>query len=329
MNSYFRMYSAALAIVLIAGFGCRKEDYSLVFSHQLHVEENEIECSTCHQPTDGGMSIPGHEVCSNCHEIDEANPSPECLVCHKAKRPSEIEIKKTIQMEAQENDVVFSHKTHTYMDTTCETCHPGAARATSVSEMSLPSLEACMECHNEEIAPLEDCSLCHEASSPVNATHKLNWESEHGIESKFGNSRCMTCHQETICIACHSDTKPLDHNASWRRITHGAQAAWNRTRCMACHQEDFCERCHREAEPLSHKGGWVSGPTRHCFECHFPISSTPCSTCHKEAPHPQAPASPHPPFVGFDCAACHPGGIPGRPPHPNPGVECTICHPRG
>jgi hypothetical protein len=300
-----------------------------MFSHQQHVVENEIECSVCHQGTDGDMSMPGHEVCSNCHEIDEANPSAECLLCHKAKTPNEIQEQYGVQTDVEENEIVFSHKTHIYMDAKCDTCHIGMSRAATSAKSAQPPLQACLGCHNDETAPLKDCSICHIESSPINATHKLDWEAQHGLESKFGNSKCMVCHQQSSCIACHQDTKPKDHTNTFRKVTHGAEAAWNRTRCMACHQEDFCDRCHDEAQPRSHKGGWTTGPTRHCFQCHFPPGSSPCSACHEEAPHPSAPASPHPPFVGFDCAACHPGGIPGRAPHPNPGVECIICHSRG
>jgi c(7)-type cytochrome triheme protein len=332
MNNYLnRVCLTALIALLVGAAGCKKEDFTLAFSHQKHVIDNEVECSVCHQATDGDMSMPGHEVCSQCHEIDETKPGAECLQCHKVKSASEIEAaeaKYPEREEARENDIIFSHKTHTYMNAKCETCHVRISRTTSMAQTQLPPLEACLACHNDVTARLEDCSVCHVPTSPINATHKLSWTTKHGIESKFGNNQCMVCHREDMCIACHNDQKPLDHNASWRIINHAAEAAWNRTRCMACHQEDFCERCHREAEPRSHKGGWATGPTRHCFICHFPISSAPCSTCHKAAPHPTAPASPHPPFTGFDCGECHPGSVPGRPPHPNPGIECTICHPR-
>lgn len=331
MNRYFgRIWKASLvcAVVVLLG-GCRKENFTLIFSHQQHVVDNEIECSVCHEASDGGMSIPGHEVCANCHEIDEAKPSAECLLCHKAKSPSEIETKVySAESAAEKKEIVFSHKTHTYMDATCKTCHVRIERSTSVKTLELPQLEACLGCHDGEKAPIEDCSVCHAEGSPVNATHKVSWDTQHGLESKFGNAKCMVCHEQTTCIRCHQDEKPRDHNASWRRIAHGAEAAWNRQRCMACHQEDFCERCHRETEPRSHRGGWESGPTRHCFACHFPISSSPCSTCHKDAPHPNAPASPHPPFNGFECDECHPTPAGIFPPHPDPGVECTICHPR-
>jgi hypothetical protein len=97
---------------------------------------------------------------------------------------------------------------------------------------------------------------------------------------------------------------------------------------MVCHQEDFCERCHRNTEPLSHSAGWVSGTTRHCMQCHFPLGAAGCSVCHKEAEHSAAIGSPHPPFgpVNPGCNFCHP--IVPQPPHPNPGFECAICHER-
>jgi hypothetical protein len=276
------------------------------------------------------MSMPGHDVCSECHEIDEENPSTDCLQCHKAKTPQEIEVLYAKEPAAVETrEIVFSHETHTYMDAKCQDCHIRATTSASSEDSILAPLEACLACHDDKKAPLVECSVCHIESSPVNATHKLNWEIEHGLESKFGGSQCMTCHHEDTCTNCHQIRKPRDHNNTWRKITHGAEAAWNRSRCMACHQEDFCDRCHQNTQPRSHTAGWNSGPMpRHCSQCHIPIGPVNCSVCHEQAPHPSAPPSPHPPFSGFLCEECHPTPAGIFPPHQDPGIACTICHQR-
>jgi len=327
-NKIAKTFPVVLTLMVLSLLGaCRKEDFSLNFSHEQHVVTNEIECATCHQAVPAGaMSKPDHSVCSTCHEIDEENPSEACLQCHKAKTAAEIEVRYPQQMEKKE--MVFSHEKHTYMDAKCENCHIRATKSTSSRDDISPPKEACLGCHNDQTAPLKDCNLCHVESSPVNATHKTDWEAQHGLESKFASSKCLVCHREDTCIECHQDKKPRDHTNTWRIVTHGAEAGWNRSRCMVCHQEDFCERCHRNTEPRSHTAGWASGPTRHCSQCHFPAGAVGCSVCHKEADHPTAIDSPHPPFSGFICEECHPTPIGVFPPHQDPGIECTVCHDR-
>jgi len=179
MNRYIGGFrKAALAVLFLTlSIGCKKEDFALVFSHQQHVVENEVECSVCHQTANGGMSMPGHEVCSDCHEIDADNASAECLMCHKAKSPSEIQAGySAMAAEAKDNDIVFSHETHTYMDAGCETCHARIPRTTSAADSKLPPLETCLGCHNDRTAPLEDCSLCHEPSSPRSEERRVGKE---------------------------------------------------------------------------------------------------------------------------------------------------------
>jgi len=330
MSKYFGKILMALAVstLLILSPGCKKDNFYLNYNHNLHVVENEIECSTCHTETAGAMSRPDHSVCSECHEIDEDNPSADCLLCHKVKSPDQIEVRYPEQPETKE--IVFSHEKHDYMNVGCQDCHTQAAESTSAKEDILPQMKACLTCHDDQTAPRKQCSVCHVESSPVNATHKPDWEYRHGLESKAANSNCLVCHSEDTCIECHQDKKPKDHNNTWRRITHGGEAAWNRSRCMVCHQEDFCDRCHRSTLPRSHKtGAWNSGVAPvHCSQCHFPSGSVGCGVCHESAPHSSAIPSPHPPYSGFTCEACHPTPVGVYPPHQDPGIACTTCHER-
>lgn len=302
---------ATITVVVVAG-GCRKGQFSLNFSHEQHVVENELECAMCHVVgEDDAMIKPDHAICSECHEIGD-EPSQECLVCHKVNRPEEIEVRYQKGVEKEKEEIVFSHERHAgYIETECKDCHSDALSSVSSKDNLLPRKESCLVCHDDQTAPLEECSACHVESSPINATHKLDWEWHHGFESKFASSRCMTCHHQEACIDCHRDEKPRDHNNAWRRITHGAEAAWNRSRCMVCHQEDSCEKCHRSTKPRTHRGGWAAGErSRHCSFCHFPISAVSCGVCHKELEHPKNNKNL------------------GRPPHPiPPGAEdCSLCH---
>ncbi len=326
MNRHLAILAAIALLILVPA--CKKDKYTLNYNHNLHVVENEIDCSTCHAPAQAGaMQQPDHAACSDCHEIDEDNPSAECLLCHRVKSADEIEVRRPV--EPQTEEIVFSHERHKYMNASCEDCHTRAAASTESKEDVLPRKEACLTCHDDVTAPQKDCGTCHVETSPVSVTHKFDWEIHHGIESKISTSNCLTCHSEDSCIECHQDKKPRDHNNAWRRVNHGGEAAWNQGRCMVCHEEDYCDRCHSNTKPRSHRSSaWTSGPTVHCSQCHILTGMVGCSVCHQEADHVTADDSPHPPFVGFACEACHPTSIGIFPPHTDPGIDCTVCHER-
>lgn len=147
---------------------------------------------------------------------------------------------------------------------------------------------------------------------PKPDSHKGNWTQNHGINAQLnineagqtGNA-CLTCHNKSDCVACHTMRMPRDHNGFWRTRGHGLTAEVNRERCLACHRQDYCIRCHNETAPRSHAGSWR---TRHCTWCHFASGVKPadaCGVCHKIAPHTSRP-SVHPPIgPKTNCAVCH------------------------
>ena len=143
-------------------------------------------------------------------------------------------------------------------------------------------------------------------------SHKGNWSENHGLNAQLNineagqsDSACLTCHEKSDCIACHTMRLPRDHNNFWRTRGHGITAGVNRERCLACHRQDYCIRCHNETAPRSHTGAWKS---QHCRWCHF-AGTRPddgCGVCHKIAPHTSRPAG-HPPIgQQTNCAVCHP-----------------------
>ena len=149
-----------------------------------------------------------------------------------------------------------------------------------------------------------------------------------------GAQRCAFCHVEpAFCDNCHKDQKPRDHTNLFRIKTHGLLAAVDRTRCQVCHETDFCVRCHENTAPRSHRAGWSGKRSRHCLNCHFPISREPsCATCHfQNPPHDTAPPQPPSHLPGLNCRLCHnsTGGGGAKPlMHPDPGINCELCHRR-
>ena len=55
----------------------------------------------------------------------------------------------------------FSHESHRLLD--CQSCHNGAAESTKTSDVLMPSIDACKQCHNRTTAGVRsDCLECHQ-----------------------------------------------------------------------------------------------------------------------------------------------------------------------
>ncbi|MDP3937968.1 MAG: cytochrome c3 family protein, partial [Deltaproteobacteria bacterium] len=59
----------------------------IIFSHQVHVVEGELDCGDCHEDIAETSTLPDrtnfkydHGVCGDCHEVDETDEV--CLLCH-------------------------------------------------------------------------------------------------------------------------------------------------------------------------------------------------------------------------------------------------------
>jgi hypothetical protein len=203
----------------------------------------------------------------------------------------------------------------------------------------LPRMSECVDCHEKSPAASGECKTCHkvldksvmpERHGKRNVSHRPQsfWEKRHGQEYRFDEAYCQICHEsESWCLDCHQDTKPRDHNISWRRKPHGLKAQWDRKRCIVCHEEDSCVKCHSNTKPTTHRGMWSRRRQTHCINCHPRGASGGCRACHEEADHRTALFSPHPQFYPTPCAVCHPLGRPGKAPHlTNPMVSCRTCH---
>ncbi|MBI3118059.1 MAG: hypothetical protein HYZ00_05215 [Candidatus Hydrogenedentes bacterium] len=332
----------ALLPVLSAGCMTAKEEGEapsakespIKFAHALHLEQG-LDCATCHAPNEeqaGHFALPGHDVCSVCHEIgeDQADPAT-CKFCHVGE---ELTIERVSVLHP---DLKFSHDPHTAAGVECAKCHE------DVDKKPLPKAPLkpfCMNCHGKTDPALNECSVCHQAINQTTLPKFRGetriphdapeiWEHVHGRESTVDPVFCALCHtDQDTCQECHSRTAPKDHTIVWRRGTHGLHATWERNRCDACHEEDSCLKCHKNTTPTSHRGGWGRPINRHCFSCHFPEDENKCTVCHETIEHPTALPSPHN-FGIFpaNCALCHPGGMPFRAPHPvNSTVGCVVCH---
>jgi len=285
---------AMVAVLFFAISGCKKEDGSLKFNHQLHVVDNEMACSDCHAAgKDGKMENPDMDKCSECHEIDMDHPSDDCLQCHSLKSSlNDYAVEEAVPEKPRSYaDVVFTHEAHDGV-AECNECHEGIDKQESLQDMEWPEMTKCQECHNGDDAPSE-CETCHsklrkEVAPP---SHHGDWAEHHGYESRFDKS-CQFCHdQKEFCQDCHQTKKPRDHIFNWKTTQHGEDATHDRRLCAVCHPASYCSDCHRHQKPVSHaRADWMAYTRenghaeaakhnfRSCNVCH---SSSDCNNCHQ------------------------------------------------
>ncbi|MEI7900633.1 MAG: cytochrome c3 family protein [bacterium] len=306
---------ASLLAVLLAG--CDKDDkFSLAFSHQLHVTENEMACKDCHgKMTDGHFSAAGHKACKECHgdwmDTQEIN-AKTCGMCHKVKDIGKISQAEPTNAVAKVSGV-FLHTAA--LTNRCADCHGALFDKKQKLVLKLTPKEKIRireKAHRWGMS----CAACHEDMDPKTPppSHQKNWTRRHGAMGTLPDSTCGMCHSKESCRECHQVTQPASHNDLWRLRTHGIQAAWDRERCLVCHQQDFCTACHLDTRPKSHNAGWGKS---HCMNCHPSKSTgTGCTLCHET----DLGSHPNPHTAGWrkrHCFACHEGSARN---------QCAVCH---
>lgn len=251
-----------------------KEKSELIFSHKLHVVENEMECDACHQVTYESQKgadnlMPNMESCGNCHDIEA---SDDCGVCH-----SDLEDPRNVP-RVEDYFPNFSHHLHIEAGLECNTCHAGIANKEIVEPYELPDLENCQQCHTERKV------------KPTN--HLPNYQHTHGDEARSfalnAEQTCNTCHSVKYCQMCHEGdnldrlTHPLNYS-----VTHHLDAIGKERDCNVCHTErQFCIDCHNAflVLPHNHTAGWANpipgDGGRHSVEARNDLES--CMSCHEQ-----------------------------------------------
>lgn len=272
----------------------------LKFSHKMHVQENELECTTCHPKAETsatGMDnlMPAMNVCADCHDVQD---SENCGTCH-----SDLENPRRVS-RIDRYSQKFSHEKHLNTGLDCLACHAAVVSKETAAAIILPSMGECLQCH-ETRAVLTECSSCHlpeENLRPVSHTPNfLHNHSDLARNNMIPGSRnlaCTTCHKIDYCQTCHEgdnldrQTHPLNF-----QFTHALEAQGKEKECGVCHTErSFCIDCHRENQlmPHNHVAGWVNripnDGGRHrveamndleaCMACHEQNAEETCNTCH-------------------------------------------------
>lgn len=251
------------------------------FSHQKHVKNEGIECSDCHtsiahSTKSDDRNLPGHDVCQNCHDVEDDN---NCTFCHVDRDD--------LQPWPQAvRTFYFNHQRHIKME--CTKCHAGIEKSVAAGDgRYLPSKQRCNSCHNGVAVSME-CLECHSATTTFRPdTHIPTWSREHRIQVRMGLADCAHCHTNNYCQECHESTDlistkiiPENYYANYSphlsgqetqviksvhglnyRFVHQLDAAGQEKDCQTCHEtSSYCAQCHNSGTNAGLRPAWHGGP---------------------------------------------------------------------
>lgn len=217
-------------------------------------------------------------------------------------------------LQAQKKDrIIFSHKFHVQeQEIGCLVCHEKVTKSSSSTDVLMPDMQTCYNCHDEDETP---CATCHtNPDDPGIAPrpkifksrfpHKLHVNKEgtncllchKGVENSTTvgtfhfpkREYCNTCHQgadfvqnKVMCLSCHQkdmNFTPITHRVNWMK-NHGVVEQMDSKSCVHCHQNEYCISCH-EGDNLDHKVHPLNFKMTHGLLAKGNKEN--CLTCHQE-----------------------------------------------
>ena len=138
-------------------------DQPIRFSHALHVGQNKIECQYCHTGVEKSKhaSIPGTQICMNCHKYVQEGPKygkDEIAKIYEysgwdpdkskfVRAPKNIE---WVKIHNLPDHVYFNHSQHVKVGgVKCETCHGKVDEYEVMKQFAPLSMGWCINCHRQ------------------------------------------------------------------------------------------------------------------------------------------------------------------------------------
>jgi c(7)-type cytochrome triheme protein len=194
--------------------------------------------------------------------------------------------------------IKFSHQLHVKESgIACADCHSEAATSTKASDNLLAKMEACKNCHEDQLK--SNCTYCHTSadstsyaatSTPIrelifshqkHVDQKVECETCHTVLDKADASTgelvpamatCATCHNDvkatSACEKCHTNfasLRPIEHNRTDFVREHKRLAHLGDAKCGTCHTQESCIDCHNGSELVK-----VDLPGRDLMSQHSP-----------------------------------------------------------
>lgn len=132
------------------------------FNHQMHIEEQGLECDFCHEYVQTGAhaGLPGAEICAECHDTVQGESEAAERLTALIDSGVPLRFNKLFTMP---DHVFYTHRRHVGIgELECRECHGPIAETESPPERPLVtmSMDYCMDCHRERGETL-DCNACH------------------------------------------------------------------------------------------------------------------------------------------------------------------------
>ncbi|HSH69042.1 MAG TPA: hypothetical protein VK997_03925, partial [Deferrisomatales bacterium] len=182
---------------------------------------------------------------------------------------------------------VLADHVHEYVpDGDCSVCHLQDAAD------FLPSLDVCLECHDEEFLQTVTFS--------GTKTHGPLWSFDHRQAAKSRAIDCFKCHNrvQKTCFECHAagfademgefGNNLANVHRSDFRVSHPIAARTDPQRCGSCHEPAFCVDCHEDFTRAdlafkSHRRGWSDLQISPSGPAHAQFADSMCESCHADS----------------------------------------------
>ncbi|HOY40315.1 MAG TPA: c-type cytochrome [Chitinophagales bacterium] len=181
-------------------------DQPIKFSHALHVGQNKIECQYCHSTVEKSKhaSIPGTQVCMNCHKYVQQGPKYGKDEIAKIYDYAGWDVDKQKFTEAPKNiewvkihnlpdHVYFNHSQHVKVGgIKCQTCHGKVEEYEVMKQFAPLSMGWCINCHRQTEVKFAE-------NNYYSVFQKYQEELKKGTKAKvtvedIGGTECQKCH---------------------------------------------------------------------------------------------------------------------------------------
>lgn len=166
------------------------------FSHQIHAEQNQIDCKYCHTTVDFSKSagIPSVGLCMNCHNVVREGKITGTVEIDKLRKAWESgEPIQWVRVHNLPDHVYFNHAQHVNAGKLdCAECHGKVESMHEVMQVNDLSMGWCLDCHRKTEVQFTNNSF-------YLSYEKLHEQLKSGKIKKVtadmvGGGDCMKCH---------------------------------------------------------------------------------------------------------------------------------------
>jgi hypothetical protein len=157
---FFSMIASVIALRASRGWAGPIHQ-PISFNHRKHVQDNSLECSTCHQFYEKEVfsGLPTAEVCEFCHLEPQGKSAQELELVRLLKAGAPLDWKPLFR---QPPHVYYSHRRHVVTaKLECDTCHGEIGQSVQPpSSVRRLRMQDCIDCHQRR-GVATGCTNCH------------------------------------------------------------------------------------------------------------------------------------------------------------------------